>query len=287
MSSLALSNPVWLHNQLVDAAQAHIPVSDHGVTVGDGVFETIAVRAATAVAIDRHIARLMWSAQQMGLNTPDVAEVREAVTAVIAAADDATRKSGRMRITWTSGDGPLGSARGSGPGTLIVWVAGASPWPATSRIGVCPWVRNERSAVAGVKTTSYAENVVALAWAREHDVDEAVFLDSRGNLCEGTGSNLLLSVNGRLVTPALSTGCLAGIVRALVLESSAVDEAEVGESALLECDAVALLSSTRDVHPVSHVRFADGSKREFSSVDALITDAQDALAQMYARSLNP
>jgi len=282
-----LTNPVWLHNHLVDASHAHIAVSDHGVTVGDGVFETIAVRGGVAVALDRHIARLTWSAQQMGLLAPEEAVVHDAVVAVLSAADNATRASGRMRITWTSGDGPLGSARGGGPGTLMVWAQAAGAWPATSRIAVCPWVRNERSAVAGVKTTSYAENVVALAWAREHGADEALFLDTRGNLSEGTGSNVVLSLNGALVTPALSTGCLAGIVRALVLETSAVVELEMGESALRECDAVALLSSTRDVHPVSQVRFADGSVRSFNGADVLIEGAAHALTALYERTLNP
>ena len=83
---------------------------------------------------------------------------------------------------------------------------------------VVPWPRNERSAVAGLKTTSYAENVVALAHATERGAGEAIFANLAGNLCEGTGSNVFVGVDGRLVTPPLSSGCLAGITRELVLE---------------------------------------------------------------------
>ncbi|MBU6213129.1 MAG: aminotransferase class IV [Actinomycetales bacterium] len=287
MGEPTLTNPVWCADGLVPAQSALVGVSDHGFTVGDGVFETLAVRGGEAVARDRHVARLMWSAARMGMASPDAASVNTAINAVLAECDAATRACGRMRLTWTSGDGPLGSARGAGPGTLVVWAQAAAPWPATSRLAVCPWPRNENSAVAGVKTTSYAENVVALAWARGVGADEAVFLDTRGNVSEGTGSNLLLSLGGRLVTPALTTGCLAGITRALVLQTCDVAEVEVGESALRECAGAAVLSSTRDVHPVAHVLMSDGSTRDLDVENPLIAAAAAQLASLYARTLNP
>ena len=81
-----------------------------------------------------------------------------------------------------------------------------------------PWPRNERGALAGLKTTSYAENVVALAHAAERGATEAVFANLPGHLCEGTGSNVFYVVDGELRTPTLASGCLAGITRALLLE---------------------------------------------------------------------
>ena len=65
-----------------------------------------------------------------------------------------------------------------------------------------PWTRNERSAVAGAKTTSYAENVVALAHAHARGAHEAIFANTRGELCEGTGSNIFVGVDGALRDPA-------------------------------------------------------------------------------------
>ena len=81
-----------------------------------------------------------------------------------------------------------------------------------------PWPRNERGALAGLKTTSYAENVVALAEARRRGGTEAIFANLAGHLCEGTGSNVFYVVDGELRTPTLASGCLAGVTRALVLE---------------------------------------------------------------------
>jgi branched-chain amino acid aminotransferase len=103
-----------------------------------------------------------------------------------------------------------------------------------------PWTRNERSAIAGVKTTSYAENVVALARAAESGATEALFADTRGRLSEGTGSNVFVVVGGRILTPALTAGCLAGITRALVLEwcRDASTAASEGATATGRADAV-------------------------------------------------
>ena len=81
-----------------------------------------------------------------------------------------------------------------------------------------PWTRNEHGATAGLKTTSYAENVIALAHAVERGGSEAVFANTAGNLCEGTGTNVFYVVDGELRTPTLASGCLAGVTRALVIE---------------------------------------------------------------------
>jgi branched-chain amino acid aminotransferase len=283
----ALTNPVWLGDRLVAADEATIHITDHGFTVGDGVFETIAVRGGTAVARDRHIARLMWCAEKILMSPPEPESVNRAIDQVISAADDHTHMSGRLRITWTSGGGPLGSARGGGPGTLVVFAAASAPWPKHSRLALSPWTHNERSPLAGVKSTSYADNVVALTWAQAQGADEALLLDTRGNVCEGTGSNVLISVDGELITPSLSTGCLAGITRALVLETSSVREVECGEDVLHRAQGIAVLSSTRDIHPVNWLRLGDGSVREFPAEDPLIEAAGNALQELYAGNLNP
>ncbi len=121
-----------------------------------------------------------------------------------------------------------------------------------------PWVRNERAATAGLKTTSYAENVIALAHAKERGALEAVFGNTRGELCEATGSNVFVVVDGVLRTPPLDSGCLAGITRELLLEWCRDAGIEVVEEALpldvlAHADEVFLTSSIKDVFPVSAV----------------------------------
>ena len=102
--------------------------------------------------------------------------------------------------------------------TYIVTAAAQPPNPDTGKLVVVPWTRNERSATAGLKTTSYAENVVALAYAKERGGVEALFANSIGNLCECTGSNVFVVVDGEILTPDLASGPLAGVTRDLVIE---------------------------------------------------------------------
>jgi branched-chain amino acid aminotransferase len=246
----------WVGGAVVDEADAVVPVLDHGFTVGDGVFETLLVVDAVPFALTRHLRRLARSAAGLGVVAPDEELVRRAVAEVVAAAGpDAARA--RLRITVTSGSGPLGSERGTGPATLVVTLTATGGWPPSSAVATVPWVRNERSAVAGLKTTSYAENALALAEAQRHGASEAVLADTLGRLCEGTGSNVFVVVDGELHTPTLDTGCLAGITRELVLEWApavvTVREQDHPLDVLRTAEEVFITSSTRDVHPVHRV----------------------------------
>lgn len=236
-----------------DARSPLISALDHGITVGDGVFETCELLDGRTFALTRHIRRLERSAVGLGLDVPDEARVRAAVAAVEERWGSGGGL-GRLRITWTAGYGPLGSDRSGGEGTLIV-AAGPARQPAPVRVVVVPWVRNERSAIAGLKTTSYAENVVALAHAAERGGSEAIFANTRGELCEGTGTNVFVEDDGGIATPPLASGCLAGVTRALVLEWAAdagiaVREETMPLSAIHETAHAALTSSTRGMTPI-------------------------------------
>jgi len=246
----------WFDGRLVAAGDAALPLDDHGVTTGDGCFETMKVVDGVPFALTRHLRRLERSCTGLGLAPPSEERVRQAVDAVLGTAGDGV---GRLRITVTAGRAPLGSGRGDVAPTMSVLAGPAARWEPTTAVAVCPWVRNERSAVAGLKTTSYAENVVALAWAQERGCSEALFANTRGELCEGTGTNVFVVLDGRLATPPLSSGCLAGITRELVLELVDCDERPITLDELARAEEVFLTSSTRDVHPVHAV---DGRELE-------------------------
>jgi branched-chain amino acid aminotransferase len=246
-----VSVKVWIDGGLVDAATATVSAFDHGLLTGDGVFETLRVYRGEAFALRRHLERLAASAQGMGLALPASDVLRAAVEAVVET--DAV-VNGRIRITVTGGPAPLGSDRGPTGPTIIVAGGTLPEWPATTDVVVVPWPRNERSALAGLKTTSYGENVVALARASEAGAGEAIFGNLVGNLCEGTGSNVFCVIDGRLITPPLSSGCLAGVTRALLLElvPEAI-EADVPLTDLASADEAFLTSTTREVQPIRAV----------------------------------
>ncbi|GIG30525.1 aminotransferase class IV [Cellulomonas marina] len=281
-----MSVVVWSAGRLVDPAAPLLTPVDHGVTVGDGVFETCAVRHGQVFALTRHLRRLALSAAGLGLPVPDEAEVRAGAAAVLAAAPDA----GRLRITVTAGPSPLGPARAPDDEiapTLLVAAAPAGHGGATTaRAVTVPWVRNERSSIAGLKTTSYAEQVAILRHARAEGADEALVANTVGDLCEGAASNVFVARGGEVLTPPLSSGCLAGVTRDLVLEWSAdaglpVRAAAPGElrydavvhEVLTGTAALALSGSVRGLTPVVEL---DGTPVEPG-------DAFEAVRALYVR----
>ncbi|GAA1451894.1 aminodeoxychorismate lyase [Mycobacterium cookii] len=242
---------VWLNGDLMaDPTAGAVTVTDHGFTVGDGVFEAVKTLHGVPFALTRHLTRLERSAAGLGLPAPDLDAVRRGVQAVVEGA--AGDPMGRLRITFTAGPHPMGSGRGGGPPTLVVAYSALEPAPASTRVVTVPWTRNEHGATAGLKTTSYAENVIALAHATERGGTEAVLANTAGHLCEGTGSNVFYVVDGELRTPSLASGCLAGVTRALVVEWCGAREVDEPLAEVLErCSEAFLASTTRDVQAIA------------------------------------
>ncbi|MEV4431233.1 aminodeoxychorismate lyase [Streptomyces sp. NPDC053792] len=241
---------LWVNGGLHDAETARVSVLDHGLTVGDGIFETVKAERGETFALTLHLERLTRSARGLGLPDPDLDEVRRACAAVLEANP---MELGRLRITYTGGLSPLGSERGDAGASLVVALGETGRRPDSTAVITVPWTRNERGALTGLKTTSYAENVVALARAREQGASEALFANTVGQLCEGTGSNVFVVVDGRILTPPVSSGCLAGITRALAVEWTGAEETDLPLDVLESADEIFLTSTLRDVQAVHRV----------------------------------
>ena len=239
----------WIDGEvLTDPRGPAVSVVDHGFTVGDGVFEAIKVLDGQPFAVQRHLDRLVRSAAGLGLPEVDLDAVRRGIDAVLEGEPIAT---GRIRITMTAGPSPLGSGRGDHAPTLVVVAAPTDPVGETTSVITVPWPRNERGALAGLKTTSYAENVRGLALAAQHGATEAVFANLQGHLCEGTGTNVFYVVDGELRTPSLASGCLAGVTRGLILEWYGGVEVDEPIEVLEQASEIFLASTIRDVQGVS------------------------------------
>jgi len=285
----------WVNGELVPIEQAKISVLDHGFMVADGIFETLKISGGKAFAVNRHNIRLRRSATGLGIKCPADEVINAAIDQIMAA--NPPFELGRLRITVTSGIGPLGSDRIGGEPTLVLSVAPQPAWPATTGAVLVPWMRNELSAIVGLKTISYAENVYALEVAHKHGFSEALFLDSKGNLSEGTGSNLFLVQGDAVVTPSVKTGLLLGITRELTLEWARSAEINIVErddlraEDLWNCDGAFLTSSTRDVQPIGSLaelsRDDSLSNERELTVPAIINLLADIFAQQSALNYNP
>lgn len=284
----------WINDGLVEVAEAKISVLDHGFTVADGVFETLLVVDGEVFARDLHLTRLAKSAAGLGISLPSLDHLQLALTAVLGVHKE--MEFGRLRITVTSGSGPLGSERSSVEPTLVVTISAQSKWPASTSALFVPWTRNEESPLAGLKTTSYAENAFALDAAKSRGFSEALYCDTSKRLSEGTGSNVFLVSKGKVSTPAESSGLLRGVTRDLLIRWASeagidIEERNVSLDELWDADEIFLTSSTRDVLPVSELASLDRtlfvSKNRSLAIGPITTELAEIFIQNRTANMNP
>ena len=226
----------WQQGQWVSAETIALTQE---VLTGRGVFETILVEDQVPLFLEEHLTRLLNSCTISGLLFPDLDAIRVGVNKLVESHGLAPRA--RLRVTFFGGD------------DLVLSVVDIDAWPPSASVVLAPWTRNAHSAIAGAKSVSYAENVVALDWAQSLGFSEALFLDASGHLSEASTSNIVLVIDEVAVTPGLTTGCLPGITRSVLLELGLVIEAEIDVKDLEQASSAALLSSTRGVQPIRSV----------------------------------
>ncbi len=268
---------VYVNSEMVKEEDAKVSVFDHGLVTGDGVFETIAVYQGRPFALLRHLRRLKRSALGLMIQEPDLVEMETAVDLVVS---QNKLKEGKVRVTYTAGQAGLSSDRSfKSPSVVVACESCNFGNGTTTKVTVAPWLKNERGALSGLKTISYAENVLALAFAQEKGGSEAIFQNLNGDLCEGTGSNVFVVWNDEIVTPPLSDGPLAGITRELVLEKIGGIERtipmEIFQSK--EVTEVFLTSTTREIQGVVAVDEHQISKGVIGPITLEVSEAFEKL----------
>jgi len=223
---------------------------DRGLLYGYGVFETMRSYGGRVFRLEEHYQRLCRGAERVGLEVPfSLADLVGAAKGVLKCND---LEDARVRLMLTAGaEGAAGSV------TLLAREVAEYPMAAL----VTSTRRNETSPLSGVKSLNYLDNLLAREEARRQGADEAILLNTRGLVAEGSASNVFLVLDGRLVTPNLSSGCLAGITRQAVLElatAAGVEavETEVERSAFAVASEAFLTGSVMEVMPLT--RLDDG-----------------------------
>ncbi|MCE9621017.1 MAG: aminotransferase class IV [Actinomycetia bacterium] len=241
----------WVNGQLVDRNELVLRPDDHAL-VGDGVFEAIKLIGGKPFALTRHLDRLAASAVPLDLPV-DLAAVRAAVAEILTT-EQAQVSPSWLRVTVTGGSAAMGTAGVGTSPTIIAAIAPMAAWGPSCNVVIAPWTRNEGGATAGLKTISYAENVIATRYAHRNHADDAIFANTKGMLCEGTGSNVFVVYEGRLCTPSPASGCLAGVTQRLLLDwMPEIEVRDVPIEALANAEEAFLTSTSRDVHPIATV----------------------------------
>jgi branched-chain amino acid aminotransferase len=247
---------IWKNGEILAAESNHLSALDHGFTVGSGAFETLIALEAQPFALDRHWQRLSEGCHQLHISPPDKSTVQTALKAVLQANQ---LSSARLRFTVTSGPGPAGASPADQQHpTYLAMATPLQPSKPTDSLVSLPWSRNERGALVGIKSTSYAESVRALHHARSRGAGEALFLNTQHEICECAASNIFIVIDGQLYTPPLSSGCLAGITRQLIIEAAASSRHPVIEEPLHfeqlhDAEEIFITSTLRGVQPITQV----------------------------------
>jgi 4-amino-4-deoxychorismate lyase len=248
MTLVALAH---LDRGLLDPDAPAVPADDQGVLRGKSVFETVRVYAGRSFRLEAHLERLAASATRLRLPPPPADRFAAAADAAIGAGGVADAV---LRLLWTAGrengGGPIGLVLVSTlpPGHDELRARGL-------RLAVVRWAPG---ALAGAKSTSYAENMAAQDEAGERGADDALLVGPDGTVLEGPTSNVWFREGDRLLTPALSLPLLAGVTRAAVRELApgvgyTVEEGTYTLDRLLAADEAFLSSSVREIMPVTRV----------------------------------
>jgi len=257
---LPQENVIYIDGKFYPKSEAKISVYDHGFLYGDGVFEGIRVYDGYVFKLEEHLTRLYNSAKSITLRIPlSKDELRGVVL-------EAVRKNGfkdaYIRLVVSRGFGDLGLNPVKCPKASIIVIVDYLP-PLYEGINATAIVaatrRNNADALdPQIKSLNYLNNILAKMEANRAGVDEAIMLNQRGTVCEGTSDNLFIVKNGVIITPPLSDGALDGITRDTVLELARelkipVQERSMTVHEVMSADEAFLTGTAAEIGPLVEV----------------------------------
>jgi branched-chain amino acid aminotransferase len=231
----------WLDGQILTLEQARIPVLDHGLLYGDGVFEGIRFYSGTPFLLDEHLQRLKDSAHAIALSVPwNDDQLTQIIRDVIHAFDG---DDGYIRLIVTRGEGPLGidPTTCKTPRLIVI----ASRLEMVDHAARAQGVRLITAATRRlppdgldprIKSLNYLNHILARIEANRAGAHEAVLLNAQGRVAEGTADNLFIVRDGRLLTPPVIDGALPGITRGLIIRLADEMGIETREQSLAPYD---------------------------------------------------
>ena len=241
-----------------------LPISDRGLLLADGVFETLLVEGDRAWLLEEHLDRWQRSAALLALPPPPgVGIVQPLITEAIQRSGIGSGiSSGALRLNWSRGSGRNSGGGAGSRGIAIPSACTPSFWLQLSAIEPCfepvrvivspTEERSATSLLSRCKSFAYGPSIQARRQAREAGADDALLRSTAGGLCCGTTANLLVRRNSTWITPPLSHGCLPGVMRQRALDRGLLVEQPIQEQDLARCEAAWLINSL-GCRPISHL----------------------------------
>jgi branched-chain amino acid aminotransferase len=240
---------ICINGEMFDPDVACIDPSDRGFTLGDGIYETIAIRKGAPRRLANHMARLRSGAETLAISIQNTdAQLEDMVAATIKACDVV---NGSARLTLTRGPSARGIVPPTDPATTLVITA--TPISAQGddvRAIVSKTTRrNEHSPLSAIKSINVLDSIIARMEAQAAGADDALLLNTLGNVAESTGANVFLLVDGGLITPPIEDGALPGIMRGEVIRLARAEEKTVTLDILMRANE-AFLSNALGLRPI-------------------------------------
>jgi branched-subunit amino acid aminotransferase/4-amino-4-deoxychorismate lyase len=237
-----------------DPAELSLPLSDRGLLLADGLFETVLLEEGRLQLLPDHLTRWNRSAALLGMAPPpDERLIQPLVAEAVARSGIHT---GALRLNWSRGCGGRGldlPSPDNEPSTHRFWLQLTATDPQFD--AVTTWIsrqerRNAASQLSRCKSFAYTAQVQARREARAAGADDALLLSSAGELCCGSAANLFVRLRGRWTTPPLASGCLPGVMRGRALGLGSACERRLEPGALEECEGAVLINSLgcRPIH---------------------------------------
>jgi branched-chain amino acid aminotransferase len=222
---------IWVNDRLVD--ELVLPATGSPWLMGDGVFESLRTYDSQPFALQRHIERLLSSAHAMNVKIPEESSITRGINEVLDS--NPASPFGRLRITLLS------------DGTLVITHTLFEPSTQALSLAQSESIQHSNRGTSGMKTMSYAENSTALRKAQARGYDDVVFCNETGEVVETALANLIWFDGQNWWTPALSSGCLPGVTRSLLIENFGIKENQIYPEEIKSAKSLAITSSVREI----------------------------------------
>ena len=239
---------IWSDGKFIDDGDFRVSPLDRGLCHGLSLFETLLAVGGKPRLVGEHLARLESGLDRLGVDSVamDVGGLEKVMVALLAK-NGLESGMARIRFTVSFGEGPLNQIDS---GRAWAWMTATRAQTAGTTVNMttAPWRRDTESVLRGLKVGSDAEHLVATDMARREGFGEMLFFNTSDELCEAAMANVFLIRGGKLFTPSLDSGCLAGVTRQLVIELAREKnircfEKPLKKSDLKKADGIFLTSS--------------------------------------------
>lgn len=255
---------IYIDGEFYPKSEAKVSVYDHGLLYGDGVFEGIRAYSGIVFKLKEHLERLYRSAHTIRLRIPLTKS--EMTLAVLDTLKKNKLKDAYIRLVVTRGIGDLGldPRKCPKPAVIIITEPIIQIYGADAKekgmTAVISWVKRDSvdATTHEIKSLNYLNSILAKIDANDAGVDEAICLDKNGFVCEGTGENIFIVKEGKIATPPISTGALAGVTRQRVMTLAedlgyTVVETNITPNELFNADEVFFTGTAAEVVPVTEI----------------------------------